>query len=137
MKITNVGIINMLQLLNKYSDKKFPQKISYAINRNKLYLDEEYKVYQDSLEKLMKSYQDYFEKDDDGNLKTHENGIPFINSPHDQEFNEELAELLSLEVEVNKYSIPMEAFDYDDNGRYELLSANDIGILTNLLCEEN
>lgn len=137
MKITNVGIINMLQLFNKYSDKKFPQKISYAINRNKLYLDEEYKVYQDSLEKLMKSYQDYFEKDDDGNLKTHENGIPFISSPHDQEFNEELAELLSLEVEVNKYSIPMEAFDYDDNGRYELLSANDIGILTNLLCEEN
>ena len=136
MKITNVGIINTMQFLNKYSDKKLPQKISYAISRNKHYLEDEYSVYQESLEKLIRSYNEYFEKDDDGNIKTHENGIPFIDLDHDQDFREELAQLLSMEVEVKKYTIPMESFDYDDNGKYELLSANDIDNLINILCEK-
>lgn len=135
MKMTNAQIINTLNAINGFTEKKLPQKISYAISKNHLALENEYKFYQESLTKLIKSYEEYFVKDEDGEIKFMQNGIPEITPPHDAEFTEELAELLSVEVEITPYKISEDVFDYDDS-KFDPLSPSEIEVLILLLCEE-
>ena len=133
----NIEIINAIKVLEKYADMKLPQKIIYAISRNMKFLNDEYKVYQESLGKLFKNYNDYAEKDDKGKIKFDPNsGFPVLIGEKDGEFKEELAELLNIDVEVKKYTINPEIFDYDDAGKYQLLTVHDINVLTNILCDE-
>lgn len=133
----NIEIINAIKILENYLNAKLPQKISYAISRNYKYLADEYKVYQESVAKLIKSYDSYIEKDEKGKYKYHENGgFPLMQADKEGEFKEELAELLSIDVDVKTYKIDHEIFDYDDAGRYQVLTVNDITALTNILCDE-
>ena len=133
----NIEIINAIKILENYLNAKLPQKISYAISRNYKYLADEYKVYQESVAKLIKSYDSYIEKDEKGNYKYHENsGFPLMQADKEGEFKEELAELLSIDVDVKTYKIDPEIFDYDDAGRYQVLTVNDITALMNILCDE-
>ena len=134
MKMTNAQIINMLNAINGFTERKLPQKISYAISKNHIALENEYKVYQEALSKLIKNYEEYFIKDENGEIQFMQNGIPKINSPHDNEFTEELAELLSVETEIDIYRISEELFDYD-NPKFDPLSPSEIEMLIKLLCD--
>ena len=48
MKTNNFIIINLLNVLNGYGNKRLPQKISYAITRNLMVIEKEYKKYIDA-----------------------------------------------------------------------------------------
>lgn len=133
----NIDVINRIKVLEKYADSKLPQKISYAISRNLKYLNEDYKIYQESLSKLFNEYADYIEKDESGQIQfDSKNGLPLISGEKDGEFKEELAELLSIEVDTKEYKISQELFDYDDGGKYQILTVNDINLLMAVLCED-
>lgn len=137
MKVTNFEIINMVNALEGFSEKKLPQKISYAITRNITLLLGDYECYAKSLEKLFAEYDDHIKKDKDGNPMRGENGMPIVDDCVKKEFDEEIANLLSIEIEAKLHHIPESTFDYeDDTNRYDSLSAADIMLLQNILCDK-
>lgn len=138
MKITNMGIVNTINILQGFLEKKLPQKISYAITRNYLIIQKDYECYSESLNKLFAQYNEHIVKDESGNVMSNDNGVPIVDSEVSEEFNKEISTLLNIEIEVNLYQIPEEVFDYDDTDkRYDSLSAVDIMNLQTILCNQN
>lgn len=137
MKMTNFTLVNMMNVLQNYSDKKLPQKISFAITRNLMKISKEYSVYDAQLKKLFESYSDHMVKDNDGNMQTYDSGIPIVDDSIKAEFDEEISELLNIEIEVDMYYIDPDVFDYDDKGIYDAMSAQDIMVLQSILCEQD
>lgn len=138
MKLTNFNLINSIKMLNTYAEKKLPQKISYAITRNFILLKNNYEYYEKALNKLFSEYDKYITKDEDGNIVFNDTGIPIVDSSKAKEFNEEIANLLNIEIEINPYCIPEDSFDYDDDkNRYDTLSASDIMNIQSVLCCQN
>lgn len=137
MKMTNFTLVNMVNVLQNYSDKKLPQKISFAITRNLMKLSKEYGVYDAQLKKLFETYSDHMVKDDNGNMQTYDSGIPIVDDSIKAEFDEQIAELLNIEIEVDMYYIDPEVFDYDDKGIYDAMSAQDIMVLQSILCKQD
>lgn len=137
MKMTNFTLVSMVNALQNYSDKKLPQKISFAITRNLMKLSKEYGVYDAQLKKMFESYSDHMVKDDNGNMRTYDSGIPIVDDSIKAEFDEQIAELLNIEIEVDMYYIDSEVFDYDDKGIYDAMSAQDIMVLQSILCKQD
>lgn len=135
IKMTNAHIISIINLLNGFGNKMLPQRISYAISKNLKNLNKEYDFYQEELQKLLKRYTDYYEKDDDGNIKILPNGIPSVQEPHNKDFENELSELLSMESDITLYKIDASVFDYDD-AKYDALSPAEITTLMGILCDD-
>lgn len=137
-KFKNSEIINAMNILGAFEDKKLPQKISYAILKNSSIISNEYNIYSKSLKKLFNDYDEYFEKDKDGNLRIDKvTGVPLVKDREiKNEFSKELEDLLLTEVEIDLYYIPENLFEYDDsNGRYDSLTAKEIFLLMNLICK--
>lgn len=137
-KFKNSEIINAMNILGVFEDKKLPQKISYAILKNSSIISNEYNIYSKSLKKLFDDYDEYFEKDKDGNLRIDKvTGVPLVKDREiKNEFSKELEDLLLTEVEIDLYYIPENVFEYDDsNGRYDPLTAKEIFLLMNLICK--
>lgn len=136
MKMKNQKIINTINLLDSYSEKKLPQKICYAIIKNILLLKNEYDVINKSLEKIFSQYHEYFIVSDDGEVVRNHNGIPTLNDKNKQEeMYTQLLELLNIEVEIPVYTIDMDYFNYNDNGVYDVLTPQDIMTLSSILCD--
>lgn len=134
MKCKNIDLINILNVLLKYSDKKFPQKISYAITRNLMLLSKDKEVYETSLKNLFNSYEKDFIKDKAGKPVVNNIGIPLVKDISKEQFDKELSDLLSIEIDVNLYSIDESCFDYDDSDKYDLLTPNELLSLISVLC---
>jgi len=135
MKINNFALANMNRLLSNYAEKRLPQKISYAITKNLIILSKDVEVYEEMLKKLIESYKDHIEKDESGELKFHESGVPIIEDDEARaNFETELNELLNIEIDVDFYKIDDELFNYDDSERYDSMSAIDILRLREMLC---
>ena len=139
MKITNMRLVNIANTLEYYMKKKLPQKISYAITKNMIVVSSEYKIYNEQLQKLFADFDEHIEKDEEGNMKVNGNGIPLVDKSVSEDFYKELSDLLNIVVDVNFYYIDQEVFDYEDNDRYDPLSAADIINLQAIICkpEEN
>lgn len=138
MKMNNLTIISLLNILNNYSNKRLPQKISYAITKNIMAIEKEYNVYTEQLNKIINAYSDYIEKDSNGNVLTEKNGIPKIcNESKKAHFTEEINDLLNIELDINLFTIDEEAFNYDDSDKYACLTPIEIIQLQNILCINN
>ena len=137
MKINNFNLIQIENILNKYSEKKLPQKISFAITKNIIQLNENLEIYQKTLQKIFSSYDEYIIKDENGKPKVDKQKIPMVDKEHQENFNKEIMDLLSIEIEVDLYQIEEDAFNYEDNDRYDILSAQDIYNLQIILCKQN
>ena len=59
MELKNYELIQYVNELKKYSDKKYPAKISYAIIKNFNIFSNELKNYNECLTKIMESYKEY------------------------------------------------------------------------------
>ncbi len=137
MKVTNFVLVNMINTLNEYQDKKLPQKISYAIMRNMMTLTNDYEIYDKQLKKLFSDYDEHIIKDINGNPQLSNNGIPIVDEDTTQEFNEQITDLLNIEIEIELYQISDDVFLYDDSEKFDALSPNDILVLRSILCKEN
>lgn len=137
MKITNLNLINKLNILEKYSEKKFPQKISYAIIRNLTLLTKEYELYNKQLGKIIDSFSDSIIKDENGHFQYGVNGLPLLDKSVENEFTEQVAELLNIEIDLDIYYVDAELFDYDDkNGLYDTMTAKEIFALQSTICKD-
>lgn len=137
MKTTNYAIVNMINILKSFAEKKFPQKISYAITRNLILLQKDYDCYIKSLNKLFTDYDEHMVRDENKNIISNDIGIPIVESSVAKEFDEEISNLLNIEIDIEPYYIQEDVFDYEDSAnRYDSLSAADIISLQSILCKE-
>ena len=137
MQIKNFEIVQTLNLLKQYEDKKFPQKINYAISKNYILLEAEYQLYQKELKKIVDSYEPYYKKDEkSGEVIYEPNGFPMVDEEHHDDMYAELNELLNMQVEVEPYYISEDYFNYNDNIRYDPMAAGDIIKLQQIICEK-
>lgn len=136
MKVTNMDLLTYVNILNKYADKKLPQKISYAITKNLMGLNEDFECYSKELNKVLSHYEDYFQKDENGELKVNESLIPILtDKDKTKEMVDELNELLAIEIDVNLYTISENVFDYEDD-KYDSLSGLELFDLISVLCNK-
>lgn len=136
MKMKNQKVINTINLLDSFSEKKLPQKISYAIIKNILLLKNEYNIINTGLEKIFNQYKDYFIVNDNNELIRNRNGIPAISDENKkEEMYTQLSELLNIETEIPIYTISLDYFNYDDNNIYDVLTPQDIMTLSSILCD--
>lgn len=136
MKMKNQKVINTINLLDSFSEKKLPQKISYAIIKNILLLKNEYSIINTGLEKIFNQYKDYFIVNDNNELIRNRNGIPALSDENKkEEMYTQLSELLNIEIEIPIYTISLDYFNYDDNNIYDVLTPQDIMTLSSILCD--
>lgn len=135
MKMSNYTMVNVLNTLNSFGNKKLPQKISYAITRNIMIFRKEYEFYEREFGKLLVKYDKDIEKDVDGNMVHNKDGIPVVNGEASKDFYNELNELLMIELDISIYQISPEVFDYEDSERYDAMSASEIIQLQSIMCD--
>jgi len=136
MKYKNIDIVNKINILNKFKDKKLPPKITYAIMKNTSVFYNEYSVYEKALNQIFKNYEKFFVKDENGKVKT-SNGIPIVEEDKGADFVNEINELLKTEVDMTPYFIDESIFEYDNsNGIYDVLTSSEIFMLVDVLCEK-
>ena len=131
MKVNNFTLVNMMNNLKRFGEKKLPQKISYAIMKNIYIINKDIEIYEKSLQKIIDSYKDYFVKDE-----ILENGLPKVDDEHMEDYITEINELLAFEVDIDLYYIDEDVFDYEDSDRYDSISAADLIQLRMILCKE-
>lgn len=134
MKMTNYTLVNLVNALEAYRNKKLPQKISYAITRNVMLATSEYQIYEAQLNKIMEEHSDKMVKGKDGKLIINEIGIPEVEKAVKQEYLNAIADLLNIEIDVDIYTIDESVFDYEDSNKYDVLSPNEIIELQSILC---
>lgn len=134
MKLKNIDIINYMNFLTSMSEKKLPQKITYAIVRNLKIIKEEYDLYFESLNKMIKSYADNILKDKDGNVQMYQSGLPKVDKTVEEEYLKDANDLLSIEVEIDMFKIPEVTFNYE-NEKYDVLSVKELMCLIDLMGE--
>lgn len=138
MKYKNIEVVNIVNFLNSISEKKLPQKISYAIMRNTSNFQKECNYYEQALKKILEGYKDFFVKKSDDELVMTSIGVPLVDNKHMKEYMEEIQELLDIEIEIQIYKIDSKDFDYEDpNGKYDVLTVKELLQLTNLFCKED
>ena len=135
MKMSNYTMVNVLNTLNSFGNKKLPQKISYAITRNIMIFRKEYEFYEREFGKLLVKYDKDIEKDVDGNIVHNKDGVPVVNGEASKDFYNELNELLMIELDISIYQISPEVFDYEDSERYDAMSASEIIQLQSIICD--
>ena len=131
MKVNNFTLVNMMNNLKRFGEKKLPQKISYAIMKNIYIINKDIEIYEKSLQKIIDSYKDYFVKDE-----ILENGLPKVDDEHMEDYITEINELLAFEVDIDLYYIDEDIFDYEDSDRYDSISAADLIQLRMIICKE-
>lgn len=134
MKLKNIDIINYMNFLTSMSEKKLPQKITYAIVRNLKIIKEEYDLYFESLNKMIKSYADNIQKDKDGNVQMYQSGLPKVDKTVEEEYLKEASDLLNIEVEIDMFKIPETTFNYESE-KYDVLSVKELMGLIDLMGE--
>jgi len=135
MKVSNYGMINLMNTLDMFGNRKLPQKISYAITRNIMILSSEYECYEKSLKKIFDRYDEYFERDENSQIIVNDNGIPVVCAEKSEDFASELTELLNIEINIDIKHISLDVFDYDDiSGKYDILTPQEIIMLQSILC---
>ncbi|MBS5937107.1 hypothetical protein [Clostridium sp.] len=110
MKLSNEKLVNSIGVLSKLTNMELPIRLSYAFSKNITKIDRELTAYNKERGKLIEKYG---EKDEEGKLKTKEDGT--INILDIESFNIDLKEILEIETEVDIHVIDLEKVDTNIN----------------------
>ena len=108
MKLSNGKLVNSIEVLSKLTNMELPIKFSYALSKNIIKIDRELEAYNKERQKLIEKYG---EKDEQGKIKTKEDGT--INILDIDSFNKDLKEILEIETEVDIHLIDLESINAD------------------------
>lgn len=139
-KYSNFEIIQIVEILHSFENKKIPFDVGYAIAKNLKIFYDEYNIYTKQLNKIFEEYKEHFLKDDNGSIKINEKmGIPMVDDESKMKYIEDINKLLSFNASVEPYLIDeiefKSALKYDANNKeYEVLAPKDIYKLMNILC---
>ena len=107
MKLTlsNERIVNTIDVLGELNNAKLPVKVAYAITKNINKINSELKAYNKEKAKLIDKYG---EKDKEGKLKVDKKGNIPLKEEHIEDWNRDIAELLSIENEIDIHMINLD-----------------------------
>ena len=135
MKVKNIDLINYNSILSNFIEKRLPQRISFAITKNKIVIEKELEAYKKSLDKIVGGYEEFFVRNENGEVQTLSIGVPEVDVDHMDSYIKDIDELLSIEQDIDLYFLEESAFDYEDSDRYDAMSAMDIFSLQAVLCK--
>lgn len=101
--------------------KNLPARLSYAIGKNILKLEGEFKELESARHKLAEQYA---KKDENGNLVI-ENG-KYVFGDNEEIFDKEYKDLLDMEVEIDILTLPVNIIDSFEDTRYDAPSPLDM-----------
>lgn len=117
MKIKLAEVKVRYKTLCSLANKKLPVKVSYAISKNIMKLQEE----TETLEKeRVKLAEQYAVKGEDGEPKVIDNS--YVMEENQEAFAKEYQEFLDTETEVMIYTIPEDVMECMDDSRYDVLT---------------
>mgnify|MGYP000051623031 CR=1 FL=1 len=105
LNLSNERIVNTINVLGELNNAKLPVKVAYAITKNINKINTELKAYNEEKVKLIDKYA---EKDEKGKLKTNEIGNVILKEEHIEDWNRDIAELLSIENEIDIHMIQLD-----------------------------
>ena len=105
LNLSNERIVNTINTLGKLNNTQLPIKVAYAISKNVNKIESELKVYNTEKAKLIDKYA---EKDEEGKLKADEYGNVTLKEEYIQDWNRDIAELLSIENEIDIHMIQLD-----------------------------
>lgn len=105
LNLSNERIVNTINVLGELNNAKLPVKVAYAITKNINKINSELKAYNEEKAKLIDKYG---EKDEKGKLKVDEKGNIPLKEEHMEEWNRDIAELLSIENEIDIHMIQLD-----------------------------
>ena len=105
LNLSNERIVNTINVLGDLNNAKLPVKVAYAITKNINKINSDLKAYNEEKAKLIDKYA---EKDKEGKLKTDEYGNVTLKEEYIQEWNRDMAELLSIENEIDIHMINLD-----------------------------
>ena len=105
LNLSNERIVNTINVLGELNNAKLPVKVAYAITKNINKINTELKAYNEEKAKLIDKYA---EKDKEGKLKADEYGNVTLREEYIQDWNRDIAELLSIENEIDIHMINLD-----------------------------
>lgn len=112
IEVTVEEIVDSTSVVKQMMNMAMKSRVAYQIARLARELENELKTFENERMKLI---QKYGEKDENGDLKTDENGQYTIPKDNIKEFGDESNELLETKVELNVNKIKLEDLDCELN----------------------
>ena len=119
IKVNLNDILDASETFNTIMQQSFKGSLAFKIARLARELDKEMKTFNEERQKLL---QRYCVKDENGELKTDDNGMVRVESDKINDFNEEFSSLLETEVEINAEKLSMDSLDSFDITPQQMIS---------------
>ena len=120
MKVKNKDIVTFLNGIGGFKDKRFPVKVTYAINKNIKAVTGAAEAYNNTFDELRNQYMDK-----DAEPK-------FLEGKRD-EFLKELEELREIEVDIDLIMLNYDDLEKCDSDKYGTLTVRDMETLDIML----
>ena len=130
MKVKNKDIVAFLNGIGTLKDKRFPVKVTYAINKNIRAVSGAAEAYNKTFDELRNRYM---LKDAEGKFVLDEHGEPTFLEGKKDEFVKELDELREIEVDVNLNMLTYSDIEKCDSDKYSTLTVRDMEALDIML----
>ena len=108
IKIKLRDIVDSVDTFQVIMQQSFKGSLAFKIARLVRELNKEMETFNEQRKRII---NDYCVKDENGEIKTLENGNVQINPEKIQEFNTEITNILNTEVEINADKLPMDKID--------------------------
>lgn len=119
IKVNLNDILNASDTFNAIMQQSFKGSLAFKIARLARELSKEMETFNAERQKLL---QKYCIKDENGELKTNDNGTVQVEPDKINEFNEEFSSLLETEVEINAEKLSMDSLDSFDITPQQMIS---------------
>lgn len=119
IKVNLNDILNASDTFNAIMQQSFKGSLAFKIARLARELSKEMETFNAERQKLL---QKYCVKDENGELKTNDNGTVQVEPDKINEFNEEFSSLLETEVEINAEKLSMDSLDSFDITPQQMIS---------------
>ena len=119
IKVNLNDILNASETFNVIMQQSFKGSLAFKIARLARELSKEMETFNAERQKLL---QKYCVKDENGELKTNDNGTVQVEPDKINEFNEEFSSLLETEVEINAEKLSMDSLDSFDITPQQMIS---------------
>lgn len=119
IKVKLGDIVDSVDTFQVIMQQSFKGSLAFKIARLARELNKEMETFNEQRKRII---DDYCVRDENGEIKTLENGNVQINPEKIQEFNTEITNILNTEVEINADKLPMNRIDDFDITPQQMLN---------------
>ena len=129
-----IDLIECNKSLSSLKDKHLPVSLGFAISRNFKKL---VPIMEDYENKKMMLLRKYAKKDEEGQIYTNKLGQAMIPISAEVEFNKEMDELVSSEMEIVFDKVPNDTLTRcEEDARYDIPTSEELGFIDDYMLEK-